>query len=203
MRSPARPGSTRSSTSTRARPTRPPAPSTLPPEQHLLDGVQVVTDNGVEVLVPPLHHAVVTAKVADRRSRRGAHASSRSALAELEAQYPATPAGLGITVAWGLPYFRAHVPAQWDAAAARRRPSAVAGAARRGPLLERSRGDRARAERRRDPPAQRQRARDRDGREDAVRRPRRRSRRPPSAAASRAEGCRASSPSQPAYPAPT
>ena len=47
----------------RARP-RPPAPSTLPPEQHLLDGVQVVTDNGVEVLVPPLHHAVVTAKVA-------------------------------------------------------------------------------------------------------------------------------------------
>ena len=34
---------------------RPPAPSTLPPEQHLLDGVQVITDNGVEVLVasPP------------------------------------------------------------------------------------------------------------------------------------------------------
>ena len=34
------------------------------PEQHLLDGVRVVEDNGVEVLVPPLHHEVVTARVA-------------------------------------------------------------------------------------------------------------------------------------------
>ena len=33
-------------------------------------------------------------------------------LAELESQYPATPAGLGITVAWGLPYFRSQVQIQ-------------------------------------------------------------------------------------------
>src|SRR5882672_504164 len=32
----------------------------LPPEQHLLDGVRSVRDNGVEVLVPPLHHQLVT-----------------------------------------------------------------------------------------------------------------------------------------------
>jgi len=93
-------------------PSRSPAPSSLPPEQHLLDGVQVVTENGVEVLVPPLHHEVVTATlatddlVAARRDLEGA-------LAELETRYPATPAGLGITVAWGLPYFRRYVPTQW------------------------------------------------------------------------------------------
>lgn len=28
----------------------------LPPEQHVLDGLRVVTDNGVDVIVPPLHH---------------------------------------------------------------------------------------------------------------------------------------------------
>jgi hypothetical protein len=93
-------------------PSRPPAPSRLPPEQHLLDGVQVVTDNGVEVLVPPLHHEVVTATVATDDLASGRH-DLEAALAELEARYPATPAGLGITVAWGLPYFRRLVPAQW------------------------------------------------------------------------------------------
>ena len=34
------------------------------PEQHLLDGIRVVRDEGVEVLVPPLHHEIVTATVA-------------------------------------------------------------------------------------------------------------------------------------------
>jgi len=93
-------------------PARPPAPSTLPPEQHLLSGVQVVTDNGAEVLVPPLHHAVVTAKVAtgDLATARG---RLEDALRQLESQHPTTPAGLGVTVAWGLPYFRRHVPTQW------------------------------------------------------------------------------------------
>ena len=37
-----------------------------PPEQHLLDGIRVVTDNDVEVLVPPLHHEVVTATLRGR-----------------------------------------------------------------------------------------------------------------------------------------
>jgi len=94
-------------------PRRAAAPSSLPPEQHLLDGVQVITDNGVEVLVPPLHHAVVTGTVAadDLSKARG---DLEDALGELESRYPATPAGLGITVAWGLPYFRRHVAAQWE-----------------------------------------------------------------------------------------
>jgi len=35
----------------------------LPPEQHLLDGQRLITDNGVDVILPPLHHQVVTAKV--------------------------------------------------------------------------------------------------------------------------------------------
>jgi hypothetical protein len=94
-------------------PERPAAPSSLPPEQHLLDGVNVVTDNGAEVLVPPLHHAVVTATVSTNEPAT-ARAQLEDALVELESRYPATPAGLGLTVAWGLPYFRRHVPAQWE-----------------------------------------------------------------------------------------
>ena len=85
----------------------------LLPEQHLLDGVAVIRDNGVAVVVPPLHHAVVTARVvAD--DLRGGQRQLEEALAELEGRYPPTPAGLGVTVAWGLPYFQRHVPKQAD-----------------------------------------------------------------------------------------
>ena len=94
-------------------PARPASASSLPAEQHILDGVRVVRDNDVEVLVPPLHHQVVTLEldvspgdVADARSALAA------ALADLESSFPATPAGLGITVAWGLPYLRRFVPKQ-------------------------------------------------------------------------------------------
>ena len=97
----------------------------------------------------------------DGRPRRQRAERLEDALAELESRYPATPAGLGVTVAWGLPYFRRHVPAQWE----RLQPVDVraqhAGAARRGPLLERPGGHRARAERRRGPAPQRQPRRDR------------------------------------------
>lgn len=82
----------------------------LPPEQHLLDGVRVVTDNGVEVVVPPLHHQVVTATVA-ARDLAEAQEDLEQALAGLERRFEPTPAGLGVTVAWGLPYFRRYVPA--------------------------------------------------------------------------------------------
>jgi hypothetical protein len=83
------------------------------PEQHLLDGLAVVRDNGVEVVVPPLHHAVVTARVATD-DLRSAQRELEAALDELEQRYAPTPAGLGVTVAWGLPYFRAYVPGQAD-----------------------------------------------------------------------------------------
>jgi hypothetical protein len=90
----------------------------LTPEQHLLQGVRVVEDNGVEVVVPPLHHQLVTATVKAGDSKRelaDAQAALEDALAKLERSYQPTPAGLGVTVAWGLPYFRRLVPKPADA----------------------------------------------------------------------------------------
>jgi hypothetical protein len=76
------------------------------PEQHLLDGVRIVDSEGVEVLVPPLHHEILTARVtAGRREVRTAQAELEHLLAELDSDFPPSPAGLGVTVAWGLPYF--------------------------------------------------------------------------------------------------
>jgi hypothetical protein len=92
-------------------PTRP--AGRLLPEQHLLEGVRFVHQDGVEVLVPPLHHQVVTARVtADPKSLADAQRSLEEILGGLERDYEATPAGLGITVAWGLPYFERLVPDQ-------------------------------------------------------------------------------------------
>jgi hypothetical protein len=85
----------------------------LTPEQHLLQGVRIVEDNGVEVVVPPLHHQVVTATV-EVGSGKGSLVEAQDALEDairkLERRFEPTPAGLGITVAWGLPYFRRFVP---------------------------------------------------------------------------------------------
>ena len=91
--------------------------ATLPPEQHVLDGIEVITDNGVEVVVPPLHHEIVTARLRvepTRAALREAQAELERRLSGLEEQYAPTPAGLGVTVAWGLPYFRRYVPALAD-----------------------------------------------------------------------------------------
>jgi hypothetical protein len=91
-----------------------PAAGPLPPEQHVLDGVRTVTDNGVEVQVPPLHHEVITARVkADRADLAEAQHVLRRALDELDGEFDPTPAGLGVTVAWGLPYFERIVPVAW------------------------------------------------------------------------------------------
>ena len=88
-----------------------PAAGGLPPEQHLLDGVRIVEDNGVEVVVPPLHHQLVTGTVSvGERSLKDAQSQLEDILRRLEKDFDPTPAGLGITVAWGLPYFRAYVP---------------------------------------------------------------------------------------------
>jgi hypothetical protein len=83
----------------------------LQPEQHLLDGLAITRDNGVEVLVPPLHHALITARVATD-DLRSAQRDFEDTLVELGRRYPPTPAGLGVTVGWGLPYFRRYVPRQ-------------------------------------------------------------------------------------------
>jgi hypothetical protein len=82
------------------------------PEQHLLDGIRVVQNEGVAVLVPPLHHEIVTARVAaGAADLRDARTTLEQTLAKLDVDYLPTPAGLGVTVAWGLPYFRRLVPA--------------------------------------------------------------------------------------------
>jgi hypothetical protein len=92
----------------------PPRPVGLPrpPEQHVLDGVSVIVDNEVEVVVPPLHHQLITANVrAD--DLRAAQRELSAVLDELDRLYEQTPAGLGVTIGWGLPYFERRVPAAW------------------------------------------------------------------------------------------
>jgi hypothetical protein len=87
----------------------------LDPEQHLLDGLSVVVDSDVEVIVPPLHHELVTAKLstgATAAELEAAQAELGDALRALDERYEPTPAGLGVTVAWGLPYFRHYVAGQ-------------------------------------------------------------------------------------------
>jgi hypothetical protein len=77
-------------------------------EQHVLDGVRIVEDNGVEVVVPPLHHEVVTAVVNVPESSDAlveAQGALEDELARLEGEH-----GVAVTVAWGLPYFRRYVP---------------------------------------------------------------------------------------------
>jgi hypothetical protein len=92
----------------------PPRVATGPrgPEQHLLEGIRVVRSDGIEVLVPPLHHEIFTARIAvDRADLRDAQSTLEQMLSKLDAEYAPTPAGLGVTVAWGLPYFQRFVPA--------------------------------------------------------------------------------------------
>ena len=86
-----------------------------PVEQHVLQGARVIVDEGVEVVVPPRHHRVVTARVevdATPSALQEARHALESALTELDARYPPSPEGLALTVAWGLPYFRRFVPGQ-------------------------------------------------------------------------------------------
>jgi hypothetical protein len=98
-----------------AAPPRRSSERTLPPEQHLLGGTRVLCQDGVEVIVPPLHHQLVTAKVRvgeGRAELAAARAELEAALGRLETRFSPTPSGLGITVAWGLPYFERFVPGQ-------------------------------------------------------------------------------------------
>ena len=72
-----------------------PAAGGLPPEQHLLDGVRIVEDNGVEVVVPPLHHQLVTATVKVATDVKEAQGELEHILQKLEKDFDPTPAGLG------------------------------------------------------------------------------------------------------------
>src|SRR5436190_974638 len=94
--------------------TAPSRPATASPklarEQHVFD-LATVDSEGVEVLVPPLHSEVVTAKLRVSSLREAQHELEQT-LRELDERYAPEPAGLGVTPAWGLPYFDAHVPGQ-------------------------------------------------------------------------------------------
>jgi len=85
-------------------------PAGLPAEQHLID-LGTVESEGVEVVVPPLHSEVVTATL-NVSKLRDAQQELEDALRAIDARYALDPAGLVVTVAWGLPYFDRYVPAQ-------------------------------------------------------------------------------------------
>jgi hypothetical protein len=82
----------------------------LPREQHVID-LGLVDSEGVQVVVPPLHHEMVTATL-KTTDPRAAQAGLEHALAQLDDAYSLDAAGLGVTVAWGLPYFDKYVPEQ-------------------------------------------------------------------------------------------
>ena len=85
-------------------------PVGMPLEQHVIH-LSTTTSEGVEVVVPPLHHAVVTAKL-EVSDLRKAQAQLEDVLRQLDATYELSPAGLGVTAGWGIPYFETHVPSQ-------------------------------------------------------------------------------------------
>ncbi len=89
------------------------APTAARREQHLLDGLRIVRSNDVEVIVPPLHMQVVTLELTAAETRaelRAARDALEGAIAGVERRFPPTPAGVGVAVAWGMPYFRRVVP---------------------------------------------------------------------------------------------
>ena len=69
---------------------------------------------GVPVVVVPLWHAMVTARLTippgDPRALQAARQRLELALAEIEELYPPAPAGILPQVAWGLPYFGRYLP---------------------------------------------------------------------------------------------
>ena len=98
------------------------AASPPPQEQYLLRGGQVINLDGsglqrkhgpVAVHVPPLHDHVITARLkvsANASALRDAQQHLESVLLELERHFAPTPTGVGVTIAWGLPYFQQYIP---------------------------------------------------------------------------------------------
>ena len=74
-----------------------PVVTARPPEQHLLGGLRVVTDNDVEVVVPPLHHEIVTFRLpgGGPADLRDAQRRLAQALAGLDQDYASTPGRSG------------------------------------------------------------------------------------------------------------
>jgi hypothetical protein len=91
-------------------------------EQYILQNEQVVKVNGggvkssngtIAVRVPALHDHVITATLnvsTNAKELQEAQHHLESVLLDLERQFPPTPTGVGITVAWGFPYFHQYIP---------------------------------------------------------------------------------------------
>jgi hypothetical protein len=101
-----------------APPPKRPGSGALSSEQHVID-LRTVQSEGVEVIVPPLHSEIVTARIGVDDLRAAQHDLER-ALHDLDDRFAPDPAGLAVTVAWGLPYFDERVAAQAAASTARR-----------------------------------------------------------------------------------
>ena len=97
----------------RETPEQPDATLAFKSEQYLMHDLRVEMQNGVAVIVLPLHHRITTLRLTVEPSRRALHGAQRElehTLRQLERRFVPTPAGLGITVTWGLSYFRQYVP---------------------------------------------------------------------------------------------
>src|SRR5260370_14186962 len=93
-----------------------------PLEQYIIENVRIIKDNGsginsrngtIPVIVHPLHNHVITATLkvpANAKALQEAQQHLESVLLGLEQQFPPTPTGLGVLVAWGLPYFHNYIP---------------------------------------------------------------------------------------------
>jgi hypothetical protein len=91
-------------------------------EQYVLQNTQVINVDGsglqrkhgsVAVHVPPLHDHVITAKLnvsTSPAALQEAQQHLESVLVDLETHFAPTPSGVGIAIAWGLPYFEQFIP---------------------------------------------------------------------------------------------
>jgi len=91
---------------------RPQVAQSPPLEQHVVPGVRISIDNGVEIVVPPLYHELITARLttAGGPALLAARDELRLALKHIEKGHVAGPRGLLVTVGWGRPYFSNRLP---------------------------------------------------------------------------------------------
>ena len=80
------------------------------PEQHLPERVRLVTDNNVSVVVPPLHHRVVTTRLTVPRRAGALRDAQRVLERQVRLLESEAGPGLDVTIAWGLPYFARYLP---------------------------------------------------------------------------------------------
>jgi hypothetical protein len=104
-------------------PERPAFAATEPlQEQYIIQNVRIIKDNGsgvnssngtIPVIVHPLHNHIITATLnvpANAKALQEAQHHLESVLLGLEQQFPPTATGVGVLVAWGLPYFHKYIP---------------------------------------------------------------------------------------------